>query len=125
MYALGALDVQRWNAQDCADCALIGPLTRDMVVKELNAKQGISNDIVHGRLDSWHALVKVLEHSDRLEEDPSKGFVSLYYKLTQELPSGGYFWPRTEDLQGRCKTAQRKMEATGRSTGGWDKDKAL
>ena len=115
LYAPGDLDAQPRIAQECVDGALIGPLTRDMVVKELNAKQGISNDIVHGRLDSWHALVKVLEHSDRLEEDPSKGFVSLYYKLTT-IASGGCFWPRTEDLQGRCKTAQRKMEATGRTT---------
>ena len=84
LYAIGDVDAQRRNAQDCADGALIGPLTRDMVVKVLNAKQGLSDDIVHGRLDAWHAIVKV-EHSDRLEEDPSSGLVTRYYKLTRQL----------------------------------------
>ena len=85
LYNIGDVDAQRRNAQDCADGALIGLLTRDMVVKVLNAKQGLSDDIVHGRLDAWHAIVKVLEHSDRLEEDPSSGLVTRYYKLTRQL----------------------------------------
>ena len=110
LYALGDLDAQRRNAQDCADGALIGPLTRDMVVKELNAKQGISNDIVHGRLDSWHALVKVLEHSDRLEEDPSKGFVSLYYKLTQQLRRVGAFGQGQKTFRAVAKQRNEKWK---------------
>ena len=81
-----------------------------MVVKELNAKQGISNDIVHGRLDSWHALVKVLEHSDRLEEDPSKGFVSLYYKLTQQLRRVGAFGQGQKTFRAVAKQRNEKWK---------------
>ena len=44
-----------------------------------------------GHLDSWHGLVKVLEHSDRLEEDTQHGLVSRYYLSARLLRKHGAF----------------------------------
>ena len=58
---------------------------------ELSAKQGITHDLVDGHLDSWHGLVKMLEHADRLEQDPSSGLVSRYYRAARGLRRVGAF----------------------------------
>ena len=56
-----------------------------------NAKQHVSANIVHGRLDAWHGVVKVLEHSDRLEEHAESGLVTRYYELAKLVRKfGGY-----------------------------------
>ena len=73
------------KAQDCADGALIGPGTGNKVVCELNRKQGLECDPGQGKLDTWHGVVKAVEHSDRLEEDPSSGLVARYYRSARAL----------------------------------------
>jgi hypothetical protein len=91
--AYGVIDqhVQLCKAMDCTDGAYIGPGTGNKIVKLLNAKQGVYQKAAPGKLDSWHGLVKALEHSDRLEQQQGHGLVTRYYAASRAVRKYGAF----------------------------------
>ena len=72
------------KSHDVADGALIGPGSSN-IASVLNIKEEMRDSNHEGELCQWHALVKVAEHSDKLEEGQPNGLMVQYYAAARRL----------------------------------------